>query len=1038
MLLVFILFIASACYGAAAKREKGAKTENYTLLFNPYPLIIGENVSIRTEVTTEVEVQEVLFVFNKEYKYSLQRSGQYWRGTVRTPHNYVPGWNLAIVYITVKKSSTGLDRIIELFKKMFARITFIDYEDHIVIEGKIWLRAEKKPEEVIIRKPLPTTEAAVIEEVVPIGPAKVLSYEDGFITGEVLYVTEEVLPLTPAATPEAYKLKITGDKSINFVSRSIEGTKEGFLPGLTREEALRLNVNGKIADDTEVEANFMSTSTVGTGLLTDREDKVSVRIRKGTDEAYDELYLGDFMAGLDETEFGRLDKYLSGAKLRGKRSWGDYIVLYSTPKGDSKYYKSYGDGTQGPYNLGDSPVFIDSEQVYVNGIKQVRGTDYEIDYQAGTVTFLTKTIINTSMIEVYYDWRETAYQHHTMGVRTEYKYSDEVDLGLTFIDDSDSLENAKEIRDSMAIPINPVGHYVVGFDGRYSGENMKVESELAYSNQNKDLLGSDIVVGKAFKINTLSNYGPIALNTRYKRVGAGFMAAADANPKQDVYEYGADVDYKPNEFYLAQVGYLYDKYKLSGTQYLMEEKRFKTKYSPLDQPSLFYNFRETYDSNDPVTASFIERLTTKHDAGSGWRCGLLDMTLQGGLETMMNRAPSEETATYKTINLGASTFGIANFSAAGNVELKDTELPAGSKPFTKTFNLNLSATPYTRYFVSLNLNRVDDSIAGVTDVTDLNYRAKPAEDLETDGKYTITSVNEDFNGTGEVVSKQTGSFRFDWRPDDPWRLRYYYKPSYTQVLRTGTHSYDNNVNQAEVYFVPVRTISTGLIYKTTDIFNVDRTDPLIRRKRDSSNNRSTSLTVKTAPLRFLSLEFNFLNEDIIYTEQTTAGASTYDRTQGNTKQYDIAARTSLSERLSIDSKYSWKRQVQGSTDASSEADSQTQTVSLKLNWNYDDRWTFSGSASYSEEFDHLLSANTYTLSPGIGVTYRVEDRLRIEGEYTYYRSYVGASTERSKYSLKSKYNMTDFIHLDLRGEHEVSFSPDYRTTEIMGSLEIRI
>lgn len=1061
-----ILSFASHAQQPEFRRVRGYKTGAYDVLFNPYPIPITKDVNIR--VFTPFSPISVIFVFDKKTQYSLKKEGDYWRGAIKSPADYKEGWNLSFVYIKYKRGDldkAALQKAMAFFKKMFAAVKLTSYQDHVVIEGKIWIRAYKVLQPVKLIRIAPTVTAVVatpeVVRVVPPVPAVSASPETAgivqpktagsampesagivppMIAGPVTFEarpTSEAAPSTfeAAASPEVYCLTAKGSKTINFVSRSIEGTKEGFVPGLTREESLRISVLGKIDKETDVDANFISTSTSGTTANTQNEEKVSILVRRASTEAY----FGDFMAAFNDTEFGRLNKSLSGVKLSGNYSnWG-FLAFYSTPRGQEKYFRSYGDGTQGPYNVGASPVVVDSDRVYLDGVEQKRGDDYTIDYQAGTITFRKMIILTTSIIEAYYDWSETLYQHTTVGLRYRQNINDDLKVGATYIDDSDSLYKASEIRDSLSATVEPTSHYLVGFDGSVKLGNTRINSEVAYSNRNLNILepAGNLVTGKAFKMDTSTEQGPFSLLTNYKRIGPSFMSIADASPKQDENQYGGDLVYRPSSAYLAEVNSNHDDYKLFGTKYLYVDNNFKSKFTPADMPSFNYYYRQTEDSNDPVTGTKISRITTDHNADSSYKYGFLMSTIGGGVEERVNSYPSREVTTYKTVNFGTATYGLERVSVSGNVELKETDLPDKTSPFTKTYNANASVTPDRNYFGSLSLQVIDDSVTGITNVTDLNYRASPTENFSTDGKYTISSVKEDFNGTSEAVTRQSGSFKLDFRPSDIMRYRYYYKPSFTRVEKANTFSFTDFVNQGEILYSPIKEFSGSLIYNTEGTMNIDRTDPVFKREANDKNTYDTTVLLKSAPLRYLSLEFTYLNSDLFLTQQTTPGATAYYKTTGNTKQYDFDAKTSLSERFSIDSRYSRQNQYQSSGLSSSDIDSTTQTAYFKGLWNYNENWVFFASISCSETINRLLTDDdtTYTVMPGCGISYIYREILRIDGEYDRSRSYAATSTEIDTYSLKVKYDPNEYVHINLRGTREISLSPDYKTTEILGGLE---
>ncbi len=1053
-ILIILLIVICSLPSAAAVEYRplnGHKTSMYDVTFNPYPMPIGKDVAIR--VYTPYVPRRVTFSFDKNAQWLLNRDGNYWTGTITPPEYLKEGWNQTYIYIRYRREdldNSAIQKIMAFLQKIFASVKLTEYKEYIIIEGRVWIRAYKAPE---ITSSLNTIESLSIpQESAPAsGEGASLASAEGssFISAEgtssgsmesilapLFNSTMEARVTTEAApSAEASWIKVKGSKSISFVNRSIEGSKEGFTPGMTREESLRLNITGKAQDGTEVDANFISTSSSGTTSQTQNDEKYSVLVRRASTEAY----LGDFIADFNDTEFARLNKSLQGVKISGNYDKWGFKALYSTPRGQPEYFRSYGDGTQGPYNLGMSPVVVDTDKVYLDGIEQKRGDDYTIDYQAGTITFRRSIIITTSIIEVYYDWSENLYQHYTMGLRYTKQVNDDLKIGATYLDDSDSLYKAGEIRDTLSSTIEPQSHIVVGVDGSGKLGNTKIDSEIAYSKMDLDILepGTSMQTGKAAKINTQTIQGPFTLLTNYKRVGPGFTAIADSSPMQNVWAYGGLLGFKPSDVYYAEANYQYDSYDQLGTAYLTEYSTLKSKFTPTDIPTLNYMYQKNEDLNDPVLANRIDRITTVHDADSSYKyAGFLVSTVGGRLEDRVDSYPTRETTTYKTVNFGTATYGLEKISASGNVEFKETELPDHTSPYTRTYNANLSATPNKDYFGALSLQLVDDSVAGMSNVTDLNYRAAPRNDLSTDGKYTIYYVKEDFNGTPETVSRQSGSFKLDYKPIDTLRCRYYYKPSFTWMTNTDTISYYDYINQVETMYSPLREMSTGIVYGTDDQMNIDRTDPNFKLESNHTHSYDTTLLFKDAPLRFLSIELTYLNSDLSLQQQITPDADANYHTIGNTKKYDLDAKTSLTERFSIDTRYTWQNQIQLTDVASSDIRQLTQTVYGKALWNYDANWIFFINYSYSEMDDAIADQITYTDMPGGGISYIYDDVLRIDAEYDKSMSFSGAETQVDTYSLKIKYDPNQYAHINLRINREISVDPDYKDSEVMGSVEI--
>lgn len=1009
-----------ACPALSALRdqpfEPEYKTPEFTINFQPsYPLVVGEFATIN--IKTPLAAENIYVDLPDGKRLKLTKKEGIWTGGFKVEESLREGWQTLDITLQHKVPVdyvTFADRLLGFL----GRAPEARYRTE-TLTRRLYFRAFRPvapspapPPYPFLYPTIPTRESLALE----------------------------IYPRSETVTAETQPMTIRGSRLFSFSSKSIEGTKEGYLPGAAREESLRVNISGK-TQDTEIEANFFSTSSIGTTLISSREEKVSILIKRASTEAY----LGDFTADLTEVEFARLTKRLSGVKLSGNyERWG-FDALASNPQGQSKLAKMYGDGTQGPYNLGSSPVVIDSEKVRVDGILQKRGDDYTIDYNAGAITFIKRSIINIQIIEVTYDYRQSLYQHYTYALRGTTKINPHLSLGATWIDDSDTTANAADIFLSQAGgTVEPQSHYVVGVDGSYlAGDLLSLNGELAYSEKKLNLLAADPArsIGKAGKLGIASSLGPFGFRGAWKKVGAQFEPVAEAAPYQDVLEYSSLLSFRPNELFLASGSYDHNKYVQSGTEFKNINRNAKARLTLARWPSLEYLFDEREESNDYVTAAFFNRLTTKNSGELLHKMGKINLSAKAANEIRLVRSPSNEATTYRTAALGASLGELQNLTAAANYEFKETELPAGGRFPTKTYNLDLSLIHGREYLLSTVINYIDDALEGVSNSTNLTYRAEPTDKIKTDGKYTVSALTEPFGLTNEVVTKQTGSIQLELRPTPPLRLRYYYKPNYTVLNRTGGITYNNETNQYEMNWMVLSQTMVGATYKTGVSFAIDKTDyPNFSRKQSTADLTSQLYTLKTAPLRFLSTEFNYIREDTFGTT-LTATTPAYSQSRGRNREINAVIKTSLSERFAIDSLLSYKINQTGTGESFSDVtDTDTQTYSLKGVFNASDFWTFSASLAYSKSTNRLVSSNsdTFTYSPGAGFIYRYFDMFRVDGDYTYSRSYAGATTERILYSLRAKYDLSEYIHITVRGDREVSFAPDYKTTDILGNVEITL
>lgn len=825
---------------------------------------------------------------------------------------------------------------------------------------------------------------------------------------------------------EASDIMIRGSKTITFTARDLEGTKEGFVPGNLREENLRLNISGTV-EGTEINASLINTSTAGTTSLAQNEDKISFLIRRASTE----VYLGDFNADLNETEFTGLDKVLSGARARGDYGHWGFAALYSSPQGRNRTSRRYGDGTQGPYQLGAAPVVIDSERVSVDGRAQKRGDDYTIDYPAGTVTFIRKMIGPDSVVGVEYDSRESIYRHTTYGLRLTGRPWRNASLGAVYLNDTDSLSGAAAVSGEVA---KPVGHYVVGVDGALVSELLTASGEVAYSSRDPDLLSAgQEQVGRAAKLDAASQLGPFGLKVYGKKVGRDFRAIADAAPKQSLTQYGGGWRWRPGPLLGGSGDYGYEKYTLDGVACENSCETAKTQLTPAGWPSLEYGYFLGREKSDPVTGLLIERRIVRHSFESLWRTGWLAPTFKAIGEDRLDQAPSAETRTFERFNLGLATAGLDNVSLASNVELERCREPDGKRQSKKTYIVNLSASPDRRYAFAGSVQQVDDSALGSTNSTDLSYRAEPAPFFQTEGKYTVQSLREEF-ATTEAVSKQAGSFSCDLRPVEYLRARYLYKPSFTLLARTGGRTANNELRQIELNFVPFGALLLGLICKEGHSFHVDRqAAPDYRKRSETSDTGSTLYTLKMAPFQIFSAELNYLLENGTTNRLVSAEPVSYLPGRNLNSVFEAVVKASLGEQWALDSRYTYQRTTRGSGEARDNlVDLVSRTAALKGTWNITEAWSVSLSGAYARTTDRLaVTPVSDTVTGGWGLVFRQGDRLRLELDYAY-------SKAMTSFSLRARYGVSDHVNVSCRALREFGRQPDYRLLDISLNVEINL
>lgn len=114
--------------------------------------------------------------------------------------------------------------------------------------------------------------------------------------------------------------------------------------------------------------------------------------------------LGDIHGHLLNTNmFATFSKTLRGAMVGYKVGGLEARVVRSNVKGSARTVSLQGNGGPGPYYLNANQVIQDSEQVRVDDQPMRLGQDYTMDYQVGAITFVNRSIAQTSTILVSFE-----------------------------------------------------------------------------------------------------------------------------------------------------------------------------------------------------------------------------------------------------------------------------------------------------------------------------------------------------------------------------------------------------------------------------------------------------------------------------------------------------------------------------------------------------------------------------------------------------------------------------------------------------------
>lgn len=200
------------------------------------------------------------------------------------------------------------------------------------------------------------------------------------------------------------KISITGRRSLGVHVHEVSGDKEAFNNlNYYGEGGKRFTDTGQVTlIGNKVFGFFNFNMTLTDDRYTDPQSKrVWLDYRKdGLQVGYGDLTAASL---LNTNDFARYTKTLSGATLGYTKGRFAVKALRTESKSSARTRSIQGGNTLGPYFIGDSQIINDSEEIKVDGVLMRQGQDYTINYQVGTITFVTRMIAPTSTIVVSYE-----------------------------------------------------------------------------------------------------------------------------------------------------------------------------------------------------------------------------------------------------------------------------------------------------------------------------------------------------------------------------------------------------------------------------------------------------------------------------------------------------------------------------------------------------------------------------------------------------------------------------------------------------------
>ncbi len=108
---------------------------------------------------------------------------------------------------------------------------------------------------------------------------------------------------------------------------------------------------------------------------------------------------GDIYGSLPSSNpYARLNKQVTGISAGFKTGALEIGAISSSARGQARTVTIQGSNSAGPYYLQSSQVIRGSESISVDGVPQIFGQDYTIDYDLGSITFVNRDTLQAKII----------------------------------------------------------------------------------------------------------------------------------------------------------------------------------------------------------------------------------------------------------------------------------------------------------------------------------------------------------------------------------------------------------------------------------------------------------------------------------------------------------------------------------------------------------------------------------------------------------------------------------------------------------------
>jgi len=280
------------------------------------------------------------------------------------------------------------------------------------------------------------------------GTAKIdyLIYPENLLTKFFYYQVQEYADSGAVKIPKFRKKLFSSQANLNISGNKTIAVSIANNEDFNIDQSLFLRINGELGKNLQIEAQLSDSQSPITPEGDSRElsslDQIYLKL---FGKQY-EIAFGDLEMNFSGTQFIDYTPKFEGLKLSwfGKNEARAAIAI-SKGKKTVKEFDGV-EAKQGPYylsvNASGVKVVPGTEEVYLNGEKMQRGSDYVIDYAEGSITFSDKHFISSnSHIFISFQYSDENFRQNMYLTTDKIRLGDKFQIGTNIVIQNDDKNN---------------------------------------------------------------------------------------------------------------------------------------------------------------------------------------------------------------------------------------------------------------------------------------------------------------------------------------------------------------------------------------------------------------------------------------------------------------------------------------------------------------------------------------------------------------------------------------------------------------------